>query len=406
MGYRLLDIETTAPLPAPALEPGEDGLAVVVRRHGRPVGYFMEAQPPAGALSADDFAGRLVKHAGQEVLGVAVRAALGAEPPARPLPALTLAICTRDRPALLDRCLGSLAPLRAAAEERALEVLVVDNAPSDDQTRDLVALRPAVRYVVEPRPGLDFARNRALAEATGTFVAYLDDDVVVDAGWLDGFAEAWRTHPDAAGFTGLVLPYALETEAQVLFERTGGFRKGFDRARFGARLKGSPLYPAGAGFFGTGANMVFRRDVLLALGGFDEALDTGAALPGGGDLDVFYRLIRAGHVLVYEPRCLVFHEHRRGMDALRRQYERSWGTSFTAFMVKSYRTDPPMRPRLRRYLLDWFAGALRQAGRSLAGRSTLPPAMALAELKGGLTGLAGGYGRSVRRAEGIRARHP
>jgi hypothetical protein len=39
--------------------------------------------------------------------------------------------------------------------------------------------------------------------------------------------------------------------------------------------------------------MILRRDLLLEIGGFDEALDTGKPLPGGGDLDIFYRVIRA-----------------------------------------------------------------------------------------------------------------
>ena len=93
-------------------------------------------------------------------------------------------------------------------------------------------------------------------------------------------------------------------------------------------------------FSATGCNMAFRRDVLLEIGGFDEALDTGAPLPGGGDLDIFYRIIRAGYVLVYEPSYMVFHEHRESVSALRRQYY-TWGLGLMAFVEKSYRNDRP-----------------------------------------------------------------
>src|SRR6185503_8961797 len=88
---------------------------------------------------------------------------------------ITVAICTKDRPALLERCLASLAALDPASV-RALgmfEVLVVDNAPSTDATKTVVASHPLVRYVREPRAGLNFARNRALKDARGDFVAYL-----------------------------------------------------------------------------------------------------------------------------------------------------------------------------------------------------------------------------------------
>jgi hypothetical protein len=61
---------------------------------------------------------------------------------------------------------------------------------------------------------------------------------------------------------------------------------------------------------GSGCSYAVRRDVALALGGFDEALDLGAALPGGGDHDLLWRALQAGHSVVYEPAALAWHEHR------------------------------------------------------------------------------------------------
>ena len=287
-----------------------------------------------------------------------------------------------------------------------MEILVVDNAPSDDRTRDLVSQRPEVSYVREPRPGLNFARNRALREARGEILAFLDDDVVVDRGWLEGLCDAWNTNRDAGAFTGQVLPMELETEAQVVFEKRGGFRRGFERVRYGPVSPGDPLYPGGAGNFGAGANMAFTTDILRALGGFDEALDTGADVPGGGDLDVFYRTIRAGHALVYEPRCLVFHQHRRDMAALRRQYERSWGLGFMCYLTKCLKTDPERRINLLRLTLWWFTNHLGGLIAHLANRARhrehVPPSLLAGELWGGVVGLLGGYGRSQRRVERLR----
>ena len=401
MPYRLLDLDLDRPLP-PVTLGDEDGLAVLARRGGRPVAFWMEPRPASGALSAEALGARAAAEAREDLVRLAAAAEVDAHRAPAP-PSVTIAVCTHGRPERLARCLRSLGALRVPAGEPP-DILVVDNAPPDDRARE-VAAEAGVRYVREPLVGLDFARNRALAEATGEWLAFLDDDVVADAGWLAGLHEAVAVHPDAAAVTGLVLPLALDTEAQVLFEQTGGFRRGFRPVRYqGSSMAGNPLYPTGAGIFGAGANMAFRRSVLLDLGGFDEALDTGAPLPGGGDLDAFYRVVRSGRPLVYWPAALVFHEHRRDLDALRRQYH-SWGTGFMAFWTKAYGADPEMRPKLVRMLSWWFRNAVRQLLKSLAGRHALPPDMLLAELVGGVQGLAGEYGRSQRRVAQVRERH-
>ena len=153
--------------------------------------------------------------------------------------------------------------------------------------------------------------------------------------------------------------------------------------------------------FGTGANMAFRRDVLLQIGGFDEALDTGQPLPGGGDLDIFYRVIMSGHMLVYDPKYMVFHEHRRTLQALRRQY-RSWGLCEMTFIEKSSKKDPSQSIKFRILKRQWFKFQVRYLIKSLRGRYVLPPDMVAAELWGGIVGLLGEYSRSQKRIEKIK----
>ena len=150
--------------------------------------------------------------------------------------------------------------------------------------------------------------------------------------------------------------------------------------------------------------MAVRREMVRELGGFDDALDTGAPLPGGGDLDMFYRIIRAGHALVYEPSALVFHRHRRKMKELRRQYW-SWGLGFMSFAAKSYRTDPAARRHFRRVVRGEFKRMLFQLGKTLLRPHGLSPTFPLAQLVGSTAGWMGGYDRSVRRVEAIRRRH-
>jgi GT2 family glycosyltransferase len=404
MSYPIHEIEVTHPLPTLTLSEGDTGIALIVRRQDQVVGFLM--QPATDhQIEPDTIAGWIAEKLSAKLLQEAIRAEWMTPSIASGLSlpdlSLTVAICTKDRPDNLARCLNSLLPLQSP---NAFEIVVIDNAPSDDRTQALVSGVPSVRYVREPKPGLNFARNRALEEANTELLAFLDDDVVVDRQWLKGLMTAWAENPDAAACTGLVLPYELETEAQILFERRGGFGRGFEKIRYGQVLPSNPLYPCGAGIFGAGCNMTFRREVLLKLGGFDDALDTGAPLPGGGDLDMFYRIVRSGHPLIYEPQYLVYHQHRQEYEKLRRQYW-TWGLGFMAFVTKSYQTDPVQRRQFRRLVQWWLKDQGKQLIKSFMGRHPLPSEMVWAELWGGVVGLLGEYGRSQQRIAQIRRQY-
>jgi GT2 family glycosyltransferase len=405
MPYAVRDVDVGRPLSEISLAHEESGLALLVRKDNRPMDFVLRALPGGTTLGPDDVGRLIAEESATAFVRHAIREEL-AEPAAPRAVSITIAVCTRERVRDLETCLRSVMRMleQPGAGLHDVEVLVVDNAPATDATKEHVASLQGIRYALEPRPGLDFARNRALAEARGAFVAFVDDDATVDSGWLTGLAEALAENPDAAAVTGLVLPTELDTRAQIVFELRGGFRRGFEKLRYeGDHRPGNPVYPCGAGIFGAGANMVVRRDAVLGLGGFDEALDTGPPLPGGGDLDIFYRVINAGFPLVYEPRMLAFHRHRREYRALRRQYW-TWGTGFMAFVVKTYRADPAQRPKLRRLLFWWFEYQLGELARSVVRRSPLTPDLVLAELVGGVVGLAGTYERSVRRTQRLRDR--
>jgi GT2 family glycosyltransferase len=398
MRYAILDIDVTEPVGGVMLASDQNGVALVLRRRGRPVAFVMKRLRPGTTVAPHELQRLIVDKAGGDLFVDALAQELAGEPVAvRPLD-LTVAVCTHARVTDLHGCLGSLLAIRAGAW---FELLVVDNAPPDARTETLVASLPDVRYVCEPARGLDFARNRALREAHGRYVAFLDDDTVADPGWLDGLRRTLADQPDAAVITGLVLPHELETLAQILFERRGGFRRAFGPRRFaGARHPDNALYPLGAGMFGAGANMVVRKDVALALGGFDEALDTGPALPGGGDLDLFYRVVRAGHALAYAPEMLVFHRHRRDYRSMLSQY-RSWGAGLAAYLQKTAAVEPSQKGLVRRLRRWWVGYQLRELVRGLRRRGGALPDQVLAELVG-MSVSAGAYDRSLRQTERIR----
>jgi GT2 family glycosyltransferase len=405
VSYEIVELDLGRPLSALTVPQGRSGLACVVRSSDKPVGFFMEALRAGTALSSGEVAARVIKHCGATILREKIHQELRGPLAPAPFPSLdiAIAICTHDRADTLARCLESLCRIGATELVR---VVVIDNAPSDDRTARLVAGFQGVSYILERKPGLDFARNRAVRESTAEWIAFLDDDVVVDRGWFEGLREALHANPDAGAVTGPVLPLELDTRAQILFEQMGGFGSNFDRIRFGPALAGMPTYPCGAGMFGAGCNMVFSRRILLELGGFDDALDTGAPLPGGGDLDMFYRVVRAGHPLVREPRMLIYHQHRREYAKLRHQMW-TWGLGSMAFVTKSLRDDPSYRPKILRWILWWFA---YQFSKLLApylrrNRKSWPWDLAAAEIAGGVVGLFGEYGRSRKRVEALRKQY-
>ncbi|BCJ74085.1 hypothetical protein CS0771_36290 [Catellatospora sp. IY07-71] len=388
---------------------------VLVRLHGEPLG-LLDLELPPGGLAA-----RLHEEAIRQRLGAAIdehlRAdglppldaltpglaalrGIGAACPARqapsgPNPFVSVVMPTCGRTPHLARSLGSLSVL----DYPNYEIVIVDNAPHVAGTARLVrehAARDArVRYAAEPRAGVTHARNRGLAEARGEIVAYVDDDVTVDPGWLralaGGFADA-----RVAAVTGDVLASELETPAQVWIEQYGGFGKGcrrrrFDRAGFETaepagvtRVAAAPgsLYPYLPGSYGSGANMAFRTEVLRGLGGFDPRLGSRGPVRTGEDIDVLLRTVLSGHTLAYEPAALVWHAHRRELRDLRRSLFH-YGVGLSAVMVKCLARDTAGRRDLLRRLPRGIAYALLpRSGKNGHKRGGYPASLTLLELAG------------------------
>ncbi|MFC4949016.1 glycosyltransferase [Pseudonocardia sp. GCM10023141] len=249
---------------------------------------------------------------------------------------VSIVVCTHNRSEMLPRCLASL---RALTYPR-LEVIVVDNAPSDGSTRAVVekvmAADDRFRYVVEPQAGLSYARNKGLGEARGAIVAYTDDDVSVDPQWVEGIVRGFGRRTDVGCVTGLVCSASMSTSAEAYFDaRAASWSMRIQPQVFQLEegKKGSPLYPFSAGVFGTGANFAFDRSLLHTSEGFDEALGAGARTRGGEDLDAFVNTLLNHRAIVYEPSAIVWHHHRVGHDELLRQLY-GYGTGFAAFITK------------------------------------------------------------------------
>lgn len=231
----------------------------------------------------------------------------------------TVLICTRDRVDLLAETLASLKGLVDPGVP--YEVVVVDNG-SRDGTRAAVEAAAAespvpLRYVYEPRGGLSAARNAGIGAARGEAIAFTDDDVLVDPGWLAAFAGALAVRPvDFLG--GRVLPRwggprpPWLPNGQTRGEIWGAialFDYGDD-----ARPLAKPL----------GANMAFRRAPLVRVGGFREDLGRDAASLKGQEVpELLQRLGAAGgRGGWYVPDAVV--HHWIPPERLTKRYFRRW----------------------------------------------------------------------------------
>jgi GT2 family glycosyltransferase len=261
---------------------------------------------------------------------------------------ITVAVCTRNRPDDLVILLESL----AQQEYKRLRILVVDNAPSDDRTRRLVssfARNRDLEYVTEHRPGLSWARNRAIEVSESGLIAWADDDEVCDRWWAAEIVRGFVEVPEAGAVTGLLAPSELETQSQAWFEQYSGVARsrGFSRAVFSPATahQQSPLYPLPP--YGAGGNMAFRRQALERIGGFDCALGTGTATLAGEDTAAFSALLLAGGTIVYQPSAIVRHRHRRDYDSLRRVML-GYGRGLSAYYASMLAHHPSCAPALMR----------------------------------------------------------
>jgi glycosyltransferase involved in cell wall biosynthesis len=225
-----------------------------------------------------------------------------------------------------------------------LTVIVVDNRPDGGEAWSVVAplmsTDDRLRYVAEARSGLSVARNRGISESTADIVAFTDDDVVADPGWLGWLVRPFRD-PAVSVTCGMVLPLNLRGEEEKLFERYGGFCKGLRRRSFDRELGQAPgrlLYPFINGIVGVGNSMAFRRAELVADGGFDPALGAGSPAHAGEESCAFSSAILRGGRIVYEPRALCWHEHRSSSGALRGQVY-GYGVSVGAILTRAAVSD-------------------------------------------------------------------
>ena len=257
-------------------------------------------------------------------------------------------ICTRNRPRELERSLGSV----ASQDYPRFEVLVVDNVPSGSQAQE-IARRHRARYVVEPRPGVSWARNRGALESHSEIIAYLDDDAIAEPGWLSGLAVEFDD-PRVMAVAGRILPLGSHLEQGRMCAAAASIERGLQRRVFDRETPGW-FHCANFGAIGIGANMAVRRGAFDLWPGFHVRLGRGTKLPAGEENYAFFELIARGYRVVYTPAAAVHHHAPGSWDELRAEHLRMF-TQAGAYLAFLLAEERGYRRATIRFLIEGLRG--------------------------------------------------
>lgn len=234
---------------------------------------------------------------------------------------ISLIISTRNRAEQLERCFQSVARISSSAP---WELVVIDNASTDETScvihRFAEQASFPVRTALEPKPGLANARNLGITVAQGDILAFTDDDCYPAPDYVDQVIRAFDD--PAIGYIGGMVKLFDPADARITIQES-------TRPKLLKRFGYVP--PGGI----HGANMAFRRQALVDIGGFDPKLGAGAAFVCE-DVDACARASFAGWQGGYFPGPVVHHHHRRrrkDLLSLRRSYAKGRGAYFAKFLL-------------------------------------------------------------------------
>jgi len=213
---------------------------------------------------------------------------------------LSVVIPTHNRPAALRNTLAALGSQTLAADE--FELLVVDDGSNEAHRAEVRALGERYEFtlVEKPQGGLASARNRGAERARGEFLLFLDDDVIPCP---EALAEHVASHAAAAEPVAVVgsLPYPPQVRMTTFLwymEQCGHYDLYKNPRKYPG---GQPPMPPMNG------NSSISRELFLQVGKYDETFHQ----YGSEDLELGYRLARAGVRFVYNPKAIGHHDHTK-----------------------------------------------------------------------------------------------
>lgn len=209
-------------------------------------------------------------------------------------PFVSVVVCTYNRKKLLKDCLRSIFSIEYP--ESRYEVIIVDGA-STDGTEELCKEFSQIRFIVESKHGLAYARNKGAELARGSIVAYTDDDCIVDKHWLGQLVSGFQFSKSIAGVGGPVYPLHPEIiPKKILVKAALGL---FDEGNKVKTTRGVLT-----------SNCAFNKEIFKSIR-FDETLGTTRRkklILCGEDTDFCQSITSSGRRILYVPNAVVYHQ--------------------------------------------------------------------------------------------------
>ena len=220
-------------------------------------------------------------------------------------PELSIAVCTYNRAKMLAQCLQSL--FAQSLPKNKYEVLVIDNNSSDTTAILVKQLskksKYPLHYFFEKRQGISYARNCAIKNAKGKYLAYIDDDEIAPSHWAKTIFNCFKQVkplPDAIG--GPCFPQYPEGKAKYFPDERATVAYFGKCSDFLVNLSSNPKWGFGVG------NSAFRLSSLKKYRGFDTRLGRkGKRIFAGEETELYTRMYADGAVFWYEASMIAYH---------------------------------------------------------------------------------------------------
>lgn len=202
---------------------------------------------------------------------------------------ISFVVASVDRDEDLKKCIASIEHAHEARPDIALEVLVVFQRAK--QTKAIPVRYPdLVRFFYIDQMGLSVSRNFAIAQSTGDYLVFLDDDAGVQENFVEVLVKSVELYPDVQAFCGRLIDLAQNAPFSVLFKN--------NRTR---KINWLDFQ------YFMGSAHVLSRKVIARIGLYDERFGVGARYRGSEETDMFFRLRAAREAVIYLPDLVFFH---------------------------------------------------------------------------------------------------